>query len=237
MLPDNFNKDFTKAFTQNCILYSTTEEYSHGNLLFIQFTGDAREIKPIAVSVTNNMYQGKLVSRIIWGLENKSIPNASLLCSTIRNLINELNVYIRQEPYTCTHCNELIHTLGAFYELANSLNNDLSEQVLNKMKDLDACIYNTDRHADINSYYLFETIEQIEFYLKNLLTYYYHFLIVKEMENENNNGIGLTTQVADYLLELIGMIETVSNDIENVLDMLLTWEVRVDLCEEQAIHN
>ncbi|AEW00580.1 hypothetical protein A4D02_24955 [Niastella koreensis] len=234
---DNFNKDFTKAFTRNCILYSATEEYSYGNLLFMQFTGDAREMNSIAISVVNNMYQGKLISRIIRVLENKNLPQVNQLCSTANNLINEFNSYIQQEPYTSAHCNELIQTMRSFYELVNSLNHDLCEQVLNKLKDLSSCIYNADRHANVDSYYLYEAIEQIKFYLKNLLKYYYHFLIVKEQEHENCKGIGLTTQVADYLWELIGKIETVSDYIEDVLEMLLTWEIRMDMCEEQALYN
>ena len=59
----------------------------------------------------------------------------------------------------------------------------------------------------------------------------------KEQEHENCKGIGLTTQVADFLWELMGKIETVSDNLEDVLDMLLTWEVRMDMAEEQALYN
>jgi hypothetical protein len=183
------------------------------------------------------MYQGKLVSRILSLLENKSLPQMALLCSTVNNLINEFNSYIQHEPYTSAHCNELVHTLQSFHELASSLNNDIFGQVSNKLKDINACIYSANQHIEIDGYYLYEVIDQIEFYLKNLLTYYYHFLIVRQQEHENCKGIGLTTYVADHLFELIGIIETVSDNIENVLDMVLTWEISMDLCEQQALYN
>lgn len=237
MLPVNFNKDFAKAFTQDCILYSAIEEYSHGNLLFMQFTGDLRQMKPIAISIANNIYQGKLVSRLETVLANKSIPQLAFLCSMVNNLITEFNSYIQYEPHTCSYCTELIHTLESFHELVKSLNNDLCGQVSTKLKAIQAAIYNPAQPVE-DGYYLYEVIDQIEFYLKNLLTYYYHFLIVRQQENENCEGIvGFTTQVADHLSELIRIIETVSNDIENVLDLLLTREVFMDLCEEQALYN
>lgn len=237
MSPDNFNKDFSKAFTQDCILYSAMEEYRHGNLLFRQFAGDADVMKPVAISVANNMYQGKLVSRILSVLENKSIPQIALLCTTANKIIDEFNSYIELEPYTSTHCHELINTLESFLELANSLNNDLCGQVSNKLYDIDSSIYIPDRHVDIDGLYLYEVIDKIEFYLKNLLTYYYHFLIVWQQENENCKGLAFTTQVADHLWELTGIIEMASDNLEDILDMLLTWEERMDICEEQALFN
>jgi|GEM_PF-3831487 len=237
MLPDNFNKDFTKAFTQHCILYSAIEEYRHGNLLFMQFAGNAQEMKPIAISVANNMYQGKLASRIIKELADKSIPQLGLLCSTTNILIEEFNSYINHELYTSGYCQELVHILQSFNELVNGLNTEIEGRVSNKLQDIHTSIYNVDRHDDIDVFYLYEIIEQIEFYLKNLLTYYYHFLIVKEQENVKCKGIGLTTQVADLLGELIGAIEMVSNNMEDLLNMLLTWEVCMEKYEELALYN
>lgn len=237
MSPDNFNKDFARPFTRECVLYSPTEEYRHGNLLFMQFGRGNGEMKPIAIAVSKKMFQSQLVSRIIRVLKNNSLPQIELLRAAADNLIDEFNSHIQQEPYASTFCNELVHILGSFQELTNSLNTDFCGQVSKKLKAINACIHNPDQHMEIDGSYMYEVINQIEFYLKDLLTYYYHFLIVRQQENENGKGIGLTTQVADYLWELIGIIETVSDNIEDVLDMLLTWEVSMEMSEEQALNN
>jgi hypothetical protein len=237
MSPDNFNKDFARAFTQDCSLYSPTEEYRHGNLLFMQFGGAAGEMRFVAVAVSKQMYQSQLVSLITRTLKNRCIPQIGLLCTTANNIIEEFNTYLQHEPYTSNYFLELIHTLKSFYELVNLLIRDVCERISNDLKDINDIIYNPDHLTHIDSLYLYPAVDQIEFYLKNLLTYYYHFLTVKQQENENGKGIGLTTQVADCLCELIGQIEMTSDDLENVLDIILSWEVCMEMCEEQALYN
>lgn len=241
MSTNNFNTDFAKEFMQGCTVYSAIEEYRLGNLLFMQFAGNALEMCSIALPVVNKIFHSKLISQLEIILENENIPQIESLNATANNLLFEFRTYVQNEPYTSHYYNELIAVLGSFQELCNSLNNDVQGKVSKKIKNINKDIYAPESDVCIDSSYFSSIIDNIESYLNNILAYYNHFMIVWHQENDNNNHkskeIGLTTQVADHLWELISEIEAVSTGIENLLNMLLTWEVRMEMNEEQALNN
>ena len=237
MSTEYFSTDFANQFRQEYALYTPVEEYQHCNLLFRQFTGRPAEIKTLAISVTRKLYHVPLIYRLISKLENEDNQQLNNLCAVVKNLANEFHAYIQHEPYTSGYYNDLIATLDSFHELAGAFKMDICGQVSNKLKDVYKGLHEQHSDFDLNSTYPYTIAEEIGFYLKNMLVYYKHFVVIWRNESENKKGIRLTTQVADHLFGLVNDIEEVINCMEGTLDLFLTWEVQMDNTEDQALFN
>ena len=236
MSTEYFRKDFANQFRQEYELYTPVEEYRQGNLLFRELS-HSNGIEALAISVTKKLYHAPLISRLIDKLRNEDIRQVGNLCAVVTNLRNEFHTYIQNEPYTSTYYKDLIATFDSFHELINTLKKDMYEQTLDSLMKTYTGIHEQHSRFDIDITYAYTRTEEIGEYLKNMLVYYNHFVISWQNEAGNKKGINFTTQVADYLSELICVIEQVISNMEDTLDLFLTWEVQVDLMEDQALFN
>jgi len=237
MSPEPFSTAFARQFREEYTLYSATEEYRHGNLLFKQVTADT-EIGPLAASVAEKLHSAPLIYRIIAKLANEDIPQALYLCAIIDSMSSEFNAYVEHEPYTARYYNDLISMLDSFQKIAGAFEKDVCEELADTLKKIHAAIH--DRHSDVNidDNYVNTEIEQIDFYLKNILAYYNHFIVIWKNEADNSQkGPRLTTQVADHLSELIAVTELVISGMENTRELLVTWDAHMQTSEALTLFN
>jgi len=238
MSPEPFSAAFARQFRQEYTLYSATEEYRHGSLLFKQVAGDFAEMGPLTALVAEKLHNAPLVHRLIAKLENEDVPQARYLCAIIDSMSNEFNAYVEREPYTAGYYKDLIAMLDSFQKIADAFEKDVCEELANKLKDLYTAIHDEHLNAAIDDNYANTVIEQIDFYLKNMLAYYNHFMVIWQNEADNSQkGLRLTTQVADHLSELIAVTELVIASMENTRELLLTWDAHVQMSEVQALFN
>ena len=238
MSAEPFSTAFARQFRQEYTLYSATEEYQHGSLLFKQVAGDSAEIGPLAALVAKKLHNAQLIYRIVAKLENEDIPQARYLCSIINSMSNEFNAYVQHEPYTARYYNDLIAMLDSFQKIADAFEKDVCEEVADKLKNIHTAITEQHSTVDIDDNYANTISEQIDFYLKNLLAYYNHFITIWQNEADNSQkGPRLTTQVADHLSELIAVTELVIAGMENTRELLFTWDAHMQMSEVQALFN
>jgi hypothetical protein len=237
MSTEYFSKDFADQFRQEYALYTPLEEYQHGNLLFMQVAGIPEEIEILAISVTKKLYHAPFIYRLINKLKNEDIQQVSNLCAAVKDLCDEFHVCIQNESYTSGYYNDLIATLDSCYDLASALKKDICIQVSYELKRVYTGLHEQRSGFDLKATYPYAIAEEIGYYLKNMLVYYNHFVVTWQNEKDNNKGIQLTTQVSDYLSELINVIEQVICGMEDTLDLFLTWEAQMDIMEDQALFN
>lgn len=238
MSTEPFSIAFARQFRQEYTLYSATEEYQHGSLLFKQVTGELAAIGPLAALVAKKLHNAQLINRIITKLENEDIPQANYLCAIINSMSNEFNAYVEHEPYTARYYNDLIAMLDSFQKIADAFEKDVCEEVAGNLKHIYTAIDEQHSTVDIDDNYANTITEQIDFYLKNMLGYYNHFITIWQNEADNNQkGPRLTTQVADHLSELIAVTELVIASMENTRELLLTWDAHMHMSEMQELFN
>ena len=237
MSTEYFNKDFADQFRQECTLYTAVEEFQNANLLFRQFAGNPTEIETLAVSVAKKIYQAPFICRLMNKIENEDIEQVSSLCTVVKNLCDEFHGYVQHESYTSDYYNDLIATLDSFFQLASAFKKEVCEQASNTLKKAYKGLHAQYSGFDFDGIYPYEIAEEIGYYLKNMLVYYNHFVVISQNETDDKKGIQLTTQVAEYLSELLNVIEQVITGMESTLDLFLIWEVHMEIRENQALFN
>lgn len=233
-----FTKDFAKQFSQEYILYPSTEEYQHGNMLFRQFKGSYSATASLAVAVTKKLCHTQLIHQTIIKLQNEYIPDVYRLRKLVKEARNEFRAYAQHEPCTSGYYHELIAMLDSFYQLTNEAGRNVLVQVSRNLKKIYTGVHKQQKNFELNGACMNPIVEQVEFYLKNLQAYYNHFLVIWQHETTcSSREPGLTTQVADYLSVLIAFAEKVIANMEDTLEQLLTWQAQMDIKEEQELYN
>ena len=233
-----FGKDFAKQFKYDCELYSPTPEYHYGNLLVKQFTGNYEELNTLGEELAETFFNTKLIYQIVCTIRNEAIPTASQLCKLIAEIKSKFEFDLQLEPYIAHYYNDLIAMLDSFAELINSFRKYIDEQVNSQLIKYHLDILATENSYIAESSSLLEVIDQIEFYLKNILSYYNYIIVTWQYESNNNSkGIDLTTYMADYLHDLIIKAEETIACIEDLRTLILVWEAQMEGREDQELYN
>lgn len=237
MLHYYFGKDFAKQFRNECGLYSATPEYHYGNLLVKQFAGNCEEVNAIALALTETFFNTQLVYKIMLVISNKAIPATSELSRLAERYKMEFEYYLQHEPYTAHYYNDLIAMLDSFSRLINGFNTDFENQVYGQLSTYHTVLHTSQENYVAESVSLSQIIEQTEFYLKNVMAYYNYFIVAWQYEANNSKGVALTTYMADHLRELITGVEETLACMEDIRTLLLTWEVQMEIREDQELLN
>jgi hypothetical protein len=232
-----FGKDFAKQFKYESDLYSQTPEYHHGNLLVKQFTGNYDELNTLGDELAEIFFNSKLISLIVCTIRNEAIPTTSQLYKLITEIKGNFEYDLQLEPYTAHYYKDHIAMLDSFAQLINSFRKYLDENVNSQLFRFQLYIHTAENSYVAESSSLTEITEQMEFYLKNILSYYNYIIVACQYESSNGNGVDLTTYMADYLHDLIIKSEETIACIEDLRTLILTWVAEIGIRDDQEIYN
>lgn len=237
MLPQYFNKDFAKQFRSECDLYCPAGEFQYGKILVRSIKNIDAKMPETAHMLADHFFNTGHIDQILLTLRNSNLPIAEQLYTEITGLMDQLESYVNEEPYTAHFYNDCITMLHSFSELINAFYRDFSEQVYSQLNKYYTDILGTANFLVADSSSLSEIISLTEFYLKNLLSYYNYFIVTWQYEENNGKGIQLTTYMADHLQLLIVHIEETLESVEKTRTLLLAWEQKMEILETQEIYN
>lgn len=232
-----FSKDFASQFRNEIEVYSPAGEFQFGKICIKQFKGNDSEMPETAKKLAARFFNSGNIRQILFVLKNGNLPVAGSLYKNLTALKSQLEGYLQAEPYTAHFYNERIAMLHSFSELIDGFYKDFSEQVcgqLNKYYN-DICEQAECVVADSSS--LSDIIGLTEYYLKSVLSYYNYFIITWQFEANNTKGIQLTTYMADHLQSLIVHVEEMIVSLEEARSLLLGWEEKMQIHEEQELYN
>lgn len=237
MSPQYLTKDFAKQFRNECELYSPAEEYQYGKLRVKKFKGNDADVLLTGRKLTEMFFNVHLIDLILSTLRNKNLPAATKLITKTTALKNKCESYIQLEPYTAHFYNEHIAVLQSFSELTAAFYTDFQDQIYSQLSTYYIDIHEQNENPVAESSSLSEIIGLIEFYLKNILSYYNYFIVTWQHEANSNKGIQLTTYMADHLQMLIVFMEEMIAGIEEMRSLFLNWEAEIIIKDEQELYN
>ena len=233
----NFSKDFAKQFRDECELYSHAGEYQYGKMLVKIVKGNHWDMSFTGKKLTEQFFNTSLIAHILHTLRNDNLSAARELIKNIQAIGSQFETYIKEEPYTAQYYNDRIAMLNSFSELIDAFYNDFEVQVYSQLNNYLKNIAGPAECPVAESSSLTELVVLAEFYLKNILSYYNYFLVTCQLEENNSKGVQLTTYMADHLQHLIVYIEELIAGIEDTRLMLLNWEEKMAIMEEQELYN
>jgi hypothetical protein len=236
MRPDPFKTSFTRQFRQQHAAYSGTDVKQYQNLLFRTFGINQTEIGSLGTMLTPRLHDDTIMHRLLAKLINHDTPDAERLNAFIQETCAELFAQISAEPYTSPYFNHLNEVLNSFLELVEDFVMNGSQMLSNKLTD----IFTDEFNQTFDSEEIRKAYDEIEnkMYQIGEFFQYFHALLQKESENnENKNGVITMTQVAFYLDTIIAHTEKLISNTESTLDLLSTWETALLNREAQEIYN
>ena len=144
------------------------------------------------------------------------------------------------EPFTAQYYKHLIELLASFLDMVNEYDANGQELLLG---NLNACYSNEPSFAvnqSVDSEEVATMHKIIEDYIYQVGEYYqyFHLLLQKEQEQENDKSkVLVMSHVAYYLDTLITCTEKMIINMEITLDMLLEWETALQNRESQELFN
>jgi hypothetical protein len=236
-----FNNSFTKQFRQEQSVSFCAEEKPFQNIListYSRFT-DA-EINSLGQSLNEQLLDNSVINRLLTKLTQKDNPDNERLSAFIQETHQELRSHASAEPFTAQYYKHLIELLSSFHDLLAEYDANGQELLLG---NLNACYSNEPSFAvnqSVDSEEVATMHRIIEDYLYQVGEYYqyFHMLLQKEQEQENNKSrVLVMSHVAYYLDTLITCTEKMIINMEITLDLLLEWETALQNRESQELFN
>jgi hypothetical protein len=236
-----FNSSFTKQFRQEQpVTFCAEEKPFHQIVLSIYGRKSDAEINDLGQSLNEQLFDNGIIHRLLTKLTQKDSNDAARLSNFVRETHQELSKHASAEPFTAQYYAHLLELLTSFQELVTEFENNGQELL---MGNLNAC-YSNEASFAINQSVDSEEVATmhriIEDYLYQIGEYYqyFHLLLQKETEQENNKSrVLVMSQVSYYLDTLITCTEKMIINMEITLDMLLEWETSLQNRESQELFN
>ncbi|THU36080.1 hypothetical protein FAM09_22100 [Niastella caeni] len=236
-----FNSSFTKQYRQEQFVSFCADEKPVQNIVISTYSRitDA-EINTIGRSLNQQLLDNAIIHRLLTKLTQKDSFDVDRLSAFVQETHEELSNHASAEPFTAQYYSHLLELLTSFDELVNEFSANGQELLIG---NLNAC-YSDESGFAVNQSVDSEEIATmhriIEDYLYQIGEYYqyFHMLLQKETENEENKSrILVMSQVAYYLDTLITCTEKMIINMEVTLDMLLEWETALQNRESQELFN
>jgi hypothetical protein len=236
-----FNNSFTKQFRQERSVSFCAEEKPFRNIVLSTYSRitDA-ETSILGQSLNQHLLDNNIIHRLLTKLSQQDSPDAERLSAFIRETHQQLHNHASAEPFTAQYYKHLLELLTSFLDLINEYDANGQELL---MGNLNACYSNEPSFAvnqSVDSEEVAAMHRIIEDFLHQVGEYYqyFHMLLQKEQEQENNKSrVLVMSHVAYYLDTLITCTEKMIINMESSLDMLLEWETALQNRESQELFN
>jgi hypothetical protein len=236
-----FNNSFTKQFRQEQSVSFCAEERPFQNILISTYSSftDA-EINALGQSLNEQLLDNSIIHRLLNKLTQKDTPDTERLSAFIQETHQELRSHASAEPFTAQYYKHLIELLTSFHDLITEYDANGQELLLG---NVNACYSNEPSYAinqSVDSEEVATMHKIIEDYIYQVGEYYqyFHMLLQKEQEQENDKSkVLVMSHVAYYLDTLITCTEKMIINMEITLDMLLEWETALQSRESQELFN
>lgn len=236
-----FNTSFTKQFRQEQAVSFCAEEKPFENIVLSTYGRITEsEINLLGSALNEQLFDNAIIHRLLNKLTQKDSRDAARLSAFIQETHEELSTHASAEPFTAQYYKHLIELLASFLDLLNEFDTNGQELLLG---NLNACYFNETSFAvnqSVDSEEVATMHRIIEDFLYQIGEYYqyFHILLQKETEKENDkNRVLVMSHVAYYLDTLITCTEKMIINIEITLDMLLEWETSLQNRESQELFN
>lgn len=236
-----FNSSFTKQFRQEQPVTFCAEEKPFQQIVLSTYGRKTdEEINALGKLLNEQLFDNDIIHRLLIKLTQKDTRDAARLTSFIQDTHQELRNHASSEPFTAQYYKHLMELLASFQELVSEYDTNGQELLLG---NLNACYFNENSFAvnqSVDSEEVATMHRIIEDYLYQVGEYYqyFHLLLQKESEQENNKSrVQVMSHVAYYLDTLITCTEKMIINMEITLDMLLEWETALQTRESQELFN
>lgn len=236
-----FNTSFTKQFRQEQSVTFCAEEKAVQQIVLSHYgrMNDAA-INTLGIALNEQLFDNAIIHRLLTKLTLNDTRDAARLTAFVQETHQELQNHASAEPFTAQYYKHLIELLASFQELLAEYDTNGQELLVG---NLNACYSNETGFAvnqSVDSEEVATMYRIIEDYLYQVGEYYqyFHMLLQKETEQEENkNRVMVMSHVSYYLDTLITCTEKMIIDIEASLDMLLEWETSLQNRESQMLFN
>ena len=236
MCSNPFKTSFTKQFRQQHAAYSGTDVKQYQNLLFRTFGIRETEIGSLGKMLNPRLQDDTIMHRLLAKLINHDTPDAERLNAFIQETCAEIFPHAAAEPYTSPYFNHLVEVLNSFLELVEDFVLNGSQLLSNKLTDIFTAEFNQSPDSE-EIRIVYDGIENKMYQIGEYFQYF-HVLLQKESENDENKSRVITmTQVAYYLDTIISHTEKLISNTESTLNMLCNWETTLLNREAQEIYN
>jgi hypothetical protein len=236
-----FNPSFAKQFRQEQSVTFCAEEKPFDNIVISTYGRHTdAEINALGKSLNEQLFDNSIIHRLLTKLTQKDSQDAERLSAFVLEAHKELRTNASAEPFTAQYYKHLIELFASFLDLVDEYDTNGQELLLG---NLNTCYFNETSFAvnqSVDSEEVSTMHRIIEDYLFQIGEYYqyFHILLQKETEQENDkNRVLVMSHVAYYLDTLITCTEKLIINIEATLDMLLEWEASLQNRESQVLFN
>lgn len=236
-----FNNSFTKQFRQEQSVSFCAEEKPFQNILISTYSRfNDLEISNLGQSLNEQLLDNSIIHRLLTKLTQHDSSDAERLSDFIQETHQTLRSHASAEPFTAQYYKHLIELLSSFHDLITEYDANGQELLVG---NLNACYSNEPSFAvnqSVDSEEVATIHKIIEDYLYQVGEFYqyFHMLLQKEQEQDNNKSrVLVMSQVSYYLDTLITCTEKMIINMEITLDMLLEWETALQNRESQELFN
>ena len=236
-----FNTSFSKQFRQDQPVTFCAEEKPFEQIVLSTYgrINDA-EINALGSSLNEQLFDNAIIHRLLTKLTSKDTRDVARLTAFVQETHQEISNHASAEPFTAQYYKHLIELLASYQELLAEYDANAQELLIG---NLNACYFNETSFAvnqSVDSEEVATMYRILEDYLYQVGEYYqyFHLLLQKESEQEENkNRVMVMSHVSYYLDTLITCTEKMIINIEASLDMLLDWETSLQNRESQMLFN
>jgi maltoporin len=236
-----FNSSFTKQFRQEQPVTFCAEEKPFQQIVLSTYGRKTdEEINALGKSLNEQLFDNNIIHHLLTKLTQNDTRDAARLTAFVQETHQELRNHASSEPFTAQYYKHLMELLTSFQELVNEYDMNGQELLLG---NLNACYFHENSFAvsqSVDSEEVATMHRIIEDFLYQIGEFYqyFHMLLQKESEQENNKSrVQVMSHVSYYLDTLITCTEKMIINTEITLDMLLEWETALQTRESQELFN
>lgn len=237
MQKHDLNKGFMQQFRQQRIEYPCVVEQQYEDFLFRQFAGMENEIRFLGKWFTKTIEDHSTALRIIAHLEKEIIPLSRRLSYFLKGMTMTLTAYVSKEPYTASYYHTLLGALRHFSQLMEIHTTKSYPGMLQAFRSSFPGNLKQE-NVDWRSEDLSDVETLIEILLSEVHEYYDHFNLFMQLESANDNHrVRAGTEIEQYLLKLLYLMEQVLLRIDTLKVDLAHWERQLTTLELQELYN
>ena len=234
MKTNQLNRTFLDQFRRSCVCYLIRKEKKYGDIALKQVSGSSNEYQFIRNLVYNKLSRVATPARLANEIFRKDIPNVDQLLSFTTALRMILSGYCMNEPLTTCYYKPFISTLDKFMPVLRRYRSVLNNESLKKLMATDPGKKNKNRFDEEEMKVVFDNVSA---YLSHLDRFRDHFTNLLKQESTMFTGLSVTTQVEQYLLQLVSFIENNILVATETFDGIEEWLKKLDILELQEVYN
>lgn len=232
----SFNNSFAMQFRENPILHSGPGAMRCHDLLFQTFDANLSDIHSLGQLLAPQLHNGAIVHRLQEKLANQDIPGTGRLHALVLEIIGELALQDKAEPYISTYYSHLTGLLRSFLALIDTF----SVNGLQKVTSLSSTYFTAGNISPVNGEAVNDVYSVVEDQLYQIMEYFQLFdlLIQKEAGSaEKNARVQVRSYVTHSLDTILHRTEQLISHTDSTLKLLHAWKTALETREMQELYN